>query len=123
VNTKQRARRECRPSRYAAAQIASRVAYAALATGVVVALVVIARHPSEALGAIDLATIIDRHGPVVLRTPAAAILALFLVSLTRALDGPMAPEFFGIKSEGASATCIVWIALFAAISVSIRALW
>ena len=106
-----------------AARIVSQIAYGALATGVVITLVVIARHPFEKLGAIDLATIIDRHGPAVLGIPSAAIVAILLVSLTRALDGPMTLEFFGIKSDGASATCIVWIALFLAISVSFRALW
>jgi hypothetical protein len=106
-----------------AARIASQIAYGALATGVVITLVVIARHPFEKFVAIDLATIIDRHGPAVLGIPSAAIVAILLVSLTRALDGPMTLELFGIKFDGASATCIVWIALFLAISVSFRALW
>jgi hypothetical protein len=113
--------------RRAAGPIISRVAYAALAAGVVIVvvivLVVIVRHSSGALRAIDLATNIDRHGPAVLGIPAAAVLALFLVSLARALDGQMTLEFFGVKSDGASATCIIWIALFLAISLSLRALW
>ncbi len=104
-------------------RIVSQVSYGVLATGVVIAVVLIARYSSGALGAIDLATIIDRHGPAILGIPAAAILAFFIVSLARALDGPMALELFGLKSEGASGTCIVWIALFLAISVSFRALW
>jgi hypothetical protein len=108
---------------HAAERIASQVAYGMLATGVVIALVVIARYSSGALGATDLATIVDRHGPAVLGIPTAAILAFFLVSLARALDGPMALELFGIKSEGGSATCIVWVALFLAIGVCFRALW
>lgn len=108
---------------YAAGRIASQVAYGVFATIIVIVLVVIARYFSGTLGAIDLAMIIERHGPAVLGIPAAVILAFLLVSLARALDGPMAFEFFGIKSEGASATCIVWIALFLAISVSFRALW
>jgi hypothetical protein len=94
-----------------------------LAIGVVIAVVAIARHFSGALLAIDLATIIDRHGPAVLGIPTAAVVAFFLVVLARALDGPMALDLFGLKSEGASATCVVWIALFLAISASFRALW
>jgi hypothetical protein len=106
-----------------AARIVSQIAYGALATGLVITLVIIARRPFDRLGVIDLATIIDRHGPAVLGIPSAVIVAILLVSLTRALDGPMTLELFGIKSDGASATCIVWIALFLAISLSFRALW
>ena len=108
---------------HAAARIVAQIAYGVLATGVVIAVVAIARHFSGAFVTIDLATIIDRHGPAVLGIPTAAILAFFLVSLARALDGPMALELFGIKSEGGSATCIVWVALFLAIGVCFRALW
>ena len=107
----------------AAARIVAQIAYGVLAIGVVIAVVAIARHFSGAFVTIDLATIIDRHGPAVLGIPTAAVVAFFLVVLARALDGPMALDLFGLKSEGASATCVVWIALFLAISVSFRALW
>jgi len=111
------------PTNHAAPRIVAQIAYGVLAIGVLIAVVAIARHFSGALVTIDLATIIDRHGPAVLGIPTAAVVAFFLVVLARALDGPMALDLFGLKSEGASATCVVWIALFLAISVSFRALW
>jgi hypothetical protein len=35
----------------------------------------------------------------------------------------MSLDLFGIKSEGASATCIVWAILYLVIGLSFRALW
>jgi hypothetical protein len=107
------------PTNHAVAQIA----YGALAIGVVITVVAIARHFSGALATIDLATVLDRHGPAVVGIPTAGVVAFFLVVLARALDGPMALDLFGLKSQGASAICVVWIAVFLAISVSFRALW
>jgi hypothetical protein len=77
----------------------------------------------EATAAIDPSKLLDQHGPVVIGIPIAAVAALFLVSLTRALDGPMSFDLFGVKSEGAAATCIIWAILFLVISLTLRALW
>lgn len=65
----------------------------------------------------------DQHGPAAIGIPVAGISALLLVSLARALDGPMSLDLFGLKSEGASATCVVWAILFLVIGLSFRALW
>jgi hypothetical protein len=102
---------------------AARVAYFALATGGAFALVAIARHFSGAFASIDPATIIERHGPALFGIPASAATAFILVALVRALDGPIALDLLGLKTEGAGATAIIWIAVFLAISLSFRALW
>jgi hypothetical protein len=71
---------------------------------------------------IDLSKLIDQHGPAAIGIPVAAVAALFLISLTRALDGPMSFDLFGLKSEGAAATCIIWAILFLVISLTLRAI-
>lgn len=88
-----------------------------------IAIVKIARQGRDALVTIYPAELYTQHGPAIIGIPVAGISALLLVSLTRALDGPMSLDLFGIKSEGASATCIVWAILFLVIGLSFRALW
>lgn len=72
---------------------------------------------------IDISRLLDQHSLVVIGIPFASVAALLLISLTRALDGPMSFDLFGIKSEGAAATCIIWALLFLVISLTLRALW
>jgi hypothetical protein len=106
-----------------AATVFVQLIYAVLAAAIVICIVKIVRQVGGALVTIDPVKLYDQHGPAAIGIPFAGILALLLVSLARALDGPMSLEFFGIKSEGASATCIVWAILFLVIGLSFRALW
>lgn len=108
----------------AAATIFVQILYALLAAAIVVAIVKIVRDGSGGfLATIDSAKVYDQHGPAAIGIPVAGISALLLVSLARAFDGPMSLDLFGFKSEGASATCIVWAILFLVIGLSFRALW
>ncbi|SHN84293.1 hypothetical protein [Bradyrhizobium erythrophlei] len=107
----------------AAARIFVQIIYAALSATIVIAVVRIVREGGGALATVDLVKLYDQHGPAAIGIPVAGISALLLVSLARALDGPMSLDVFGIKSEGASATCIVWAILFLVIGLSFRALW
>jgi|GEM_PF-6544266 len=97
--------------------------YAVISTGIVVAVIKIIRQNSLALATIDPVKLCDQHGPAIIGIPVAGISALFLISFARALDGSMSLDLFGIKAEGASATCIVWAMLFLVIGLSFRALW
>lgn len=97
--------------------------YAVLSALIVVAIVRIIREGGGVLATVDLAKFYDQHGPAAIGIPAAWISALLLVCVARALDGPMSLDLFGLKSEGASATCIVWAILFLVIGLSFRALW
>lgn len=101
----------------------ARLAYFFIAGACCVAVIAFVRHFSDAIAMLDLLTIIGRHGPAVLGIPGAAIAAFIIVGIIRALDGPMALDFVGIKAEGAGATAIIWIAIFLSISLSLRTLW
>jgi hypothetical protein len=101
----------------------SRLAYFFIAGACCVALIAFVRHFSNAIAMLDLPTIIGRHGPAVLGIPGAAMAAFAIIGITRALDGPMALDFVGIKAEGAAATAIIWIAVFLSISLALRTLW
>jgi hypothetical protein len=115
---------ETKPSKWVMAAIVFvRVIYALLSVGIIVTILASSHTGWGPLATLDLAGFIDRHGPAVVGIPVAGFFALLLVSLARALDGPMALDFIGLRSEGASATCIVWAILFLAISLSFRALW
>lgn len=113
-----------KPSNWkAAATISVQLIYAALSAAIVIAIVKIVRHGGDVLATIDPVKLYDQHGPAAIGIPVAGISALLLVSLARALDGPMSLDLFGIKSEGASATCVVWAILFLVIGLSFRAVW
>lgn len=119
-----RSEKDNKPSGWkAAATIFVQILYALLAAAIVVAIVKTVRDGSGFLATIDPAKVYDQHGPATIGIPVAGISALLLVSLARAFDGPMSLDLFGIKSEGASATCIVWAILFLVIGLSFRALW
>lgn len=106
-----------------AASILVRSIYALGPAALVFAAIQIGRGNYSLPAAIDLSRLLDQHGPAIIGIPIAAVAALFLISLTRALDGPMSFDLFGLKSEGAAATCIVWAILFLVISLTLRALW
>jgi hypothetical protein len=72
---------------------------------------------------IDSVKLYDQHGPAAIGIPVAGLSALLLVCLARALDGPMSLDLFGMKSEGASATCVMWAMHFLVIGLSFSALW
>jgi hypothetical protein len=115
---------EKKPSKWkTATTIFVQIIYAVLSAAIVIAIVKIVREGGGALATIDPAKFYDQHGPAAIGIPVAGTSALLLVSLARALDGPMSLDLFGIKSEGASATCIVWAILFLVIGLSFRALW
>jgi len=100
-----------------------RTIYALGPTALIVAAIQVGRGNYGLPGAIDPLKLLDQHGPAAIGIPIAAVSALFLISLTRALDGPMSFDLFGLKSEGAAATCIIWAILFLIISLTLRALW
>ncbi|MDF0492739.1 hypothetical protein [Bradyrhizobium yuanmingense] len=113
-----------KPSKWkTAAAILVQIIYAALSIVIVSGLIRGFREGGGAVASIDLVKLYDQHGPAAVGIPVAGVSALLLVSLARALDGPMSLDLFGIKSEGASATCIVWAILFLVIGLSFRALW
>jgi hypothetical protein len=106
-----------------AATIFVQVIYAVLAVVIVITTARTLHKGAGALQGIDLAKFCDQHGPAAIGIPVAGVVALVLISLVRALDGPMSLDLFGIRSEGAAATCIVWAILFLVICLSFRALW
>jgi hypothetical protein len=115
---------ESKPSKWGVtATILVRITYAVLAAAVVIGIVKLCRGSYGFPAAFDLVKLIDLHGPAAVGIPIAAIAALFLVSLARALDGPMSFDLFGLRSEGAAATCLIWAILFLVIGLSFRALW
>jgi hypothetical protein len=115
---------EKKPSKWkTASTIFVQIIYAILSAGIVIAMVKIVREGGGRLTTIDTVKLYDQHGPAAIGIPVAGISALLLVSLARALDGPMSLDLFGLKSEGAAATCIVWAILFLVIGLSFRALW
>jgi hypothetical protein len=113
----------CRAVWTAAGTMVPRMFYALVPIGAVVAAVAIARGGYALPSAIDPWKLLDQHGPAAVGIPVAGLAALFLVSLARALDGPMSFDIFGLRSEGAAAICIVWAILYLVISLSFRALW
>lgn len=100
-----------------------RVIYGVLAAVALTAAVILAHRTLLALPAPYLATIIEQHGPVLIGIPMAIAVAFFLVAAVRAVEGPIRFEILGLKSSGAGAVVIVWIATFVAITMAIRALW
>jgi len=105
------------------ATILARIIYALGAGALIFVIVQIGLGSYDLPAAIGSSKLLDQHGPAAIGIPVAACAALFLVSVTRALDGPMSFDLFGLKSEGAAATCIVWAILFLVISLTLRALW
>jgi hypothetical protein len=113
----------CRAVWIAAGTIVPRILYALVPISVVVGAVAVAHGGYALPSAVDPWKLLDQHGPAAIGIPVAGLAALFLVSLARALDGPMSFDLFGLRSEGAAAICIVWAILYIAISLSFRALW
>jgi hypothetical protein len=106
-----------------ASAIVVRVIYAALSVFIVIALVKVLHEGAAVLQGIDVAKLYDQHGPAAVGVPVAGLVALMLVSLARALDGPMSFDIFGVRSEGAAATCLIWSIVFVVIGLLFRALW
>jgi len=73
--------------------------------------------------AAELAALIERHGAALIGVPAATALALFLIGIVRAIDGPIEFDVLGLQAKGAGAAIILWITAFVAIELSIRAVW
>jgi hypothetical protein len=107
----------------AAGTIVLRIFYALIPISVVVGAVAVARGGYALPSVVDPWKFLDQHGPAAIGIPVAGLAALCLVSLARALDGPMSFDLFGIRSEGAAAICIVWALLYLVVSLSFRALW
>jgi hypothetical protein len=100
----------------------SRVAFGALAAMALVFLCALWTLV-EKIPAMDLAGIVERHGIAFIGVPVAAALALFLISVIRAIDGPMEFDLLGLRANGAGAAIILWIAVFVAVGLLIRAMW
>lgn len=125
---KAKSEKDDRPSKWAVvapivASILVRIIYALGPAALIFAAIQIGRGSYGLPAVIDPSRLLDQHGPAVIGAPIAAVAALFLIGLTRALDGPMSFDLFGVKSEGAGATCIIWAILFLVISLTLRALW
>jgi hypothetical protein len=73
--------------------------------------------------ATELAGLLERHGAALIGIPAASALALFLIGIIRAIDGPIEFDVLGMRVKGAGAAIILWIAAFVAVGLSIRAVW
>lgn len=63
------------------------------------------------------------HAPALFGIPFAITAALTLVCCARALDPQAHIDFLGLRVRGASATILCWIAVFAALTIALRALW
>lgn len=74
-----------------------------LAVSRFLALVLTARHFVGGLTSADLCAIISRHGPALIGITAASAVALILVSLIRALDGPIALDMLVVKANDGGA--------------------
>jgi hypothetical protein len=125
---KAKSEKDDKPSKWAVearvvASILVRMIYSLAPAALIFGAIQIGRGGYGLPAAIDPPKLIDQHGPAVIGIPVAAVVALFLISLTRALDGPMSFDLFGLKSEGAAATCIIWAILFLVISLTLRAIW
>ena len=83
------------------------------------------------LGAIGLAHLNDQteasllslHGPALIGTPFAILVATTLVAGARAVDGEFGGTLLGVELKGGGATLFAWLAVFSAIVLAIRALW
>ena len=118
------AEQDTKPSKWrTTATIFVQIVYAVLSAVIVIAILKIAHAGCCSLVTIDPVKLYDQHGPAAVGIPVAGVSALFLVSLARALDGPMSLDLFGVKSGGASATCIIWAMLFLVIGLTFRAHW
>ena len=73
--------------------------------------------------ATELAGLLERHGAALIGNPAASALALFLIGIIRAIDGPIEFDVLGMRAKGAGAAIILWIAAFVTVGLSIRAVW
>ncbi|MCW3474696.1 hypothetical protein [Limobrevibacterium gyesilva] len=99
-----------------------RIAFSGLAAIGLVVLWRLWRLAAE-VPAMELGGLVARHGAVLIGVPAAAVLALFLIGIVRAIDGPIEFDVLGLRARGAGAAIILWIAAFVAIGLSIRAVW
>ncbi|MGI3899314.1 MAG: hypothetical protein ACRYGP_31205 [Janthinobacterium lividum] len=69
------------------------------------------------------ATLLSQHGPAVIGTPFAILVATILVSGARAVDGEFGGSLLGIELEGAVATLLAWLSIFLAVVLAVRTLW
>lgn len=117
-----------KPSKWASVapvfgSILVRIIYALGPAALIFAVIQTGRGSYGLPAAIDPSKLLDQHGPAAIGVPVAAVAALFLISLAPALDGPMSFDLFGLKSEGAAATCVIWAILFLVMCLALRALW
>lgn len=105
-----------------AATIVVQIIYALVAIVIVIVTIKFFSVVYEFVATIDMSKVLQ-HGPAAIGIPVAGVVALFIVCLARALDGRMYLDLFGLRAQGASATCIVWGILFLIIGLSFRALW
>jgi hypothetical protein len=69
------------------------------------------------------ATLLSQHGPAVIGTPFAILVATILVSGARAVDGEFGGSLLGVELKGAAATLLAWLSVFFAVILAIRTLW
>lgn len=70
-----------------------------------------------------MATLMTLHGPALIGTPFAILVATILVSGARAVDGQLSGSLLGVELRGAAATLLAWLLVFLAVVFAIRALW
>ena len=71
----------------------------------------------------ELWTLLINHFPAMAGLPFAALLALFIVVVLRATQGPIEFEGIGFKFRGASGPIILWALCYIVIVISIRLVW
>ena len=106
------------PAHMAKTKIYAIVAVASL--GLLAGLCVIGLHRLDAQ---TKATLSSQHGPALVGTPFAILVATILVSGARAVDGEFGGSLLGIELKGAVATLLAWLSVFLAVVLAIRMLW
>ncbi len=69
------------------------------------------------------ATLLSQHGPAVIGTPFAILIATILVSGARAIDDEFGGSLLGVALKGTAATLLAWVGIFFAVVLAIRTLW
>jgi hypothetical protein len=67
--------------------------------------------------------IVDRHFPVTVGLPCAALAAMFIVLVLKTVAGRIEVKIIGFEFKGAAGPIIMWILSFLAIVLAINTLW
>ena len=73
--------------------------------------------------ATEFASLVERHGAALIGIPTAAALAFFVIGIICTILSTIEFDLLGIRASGAAAAIILWIIVFVATGLSIRAVW